>query len=231
MMTMAYVVGSLARRHGYVMDTDLEDHCKLFIDVELYSDVSTLPIDLCYYRAYVMKYALKPEFESDQMLFSVPSTRKPQCLPQWNATDVGRGIIQGSVSDENSYAAGGVLGHAGLFSTGKGMLSFVKRILENDVVNATTLKTFGTVANSTFSSRALGWDTNYPDGYSCGTLAPETFMHLGYTGTMVCIDPTRDLALVLLTNRTYPNKDKTSVGKTRHLFSTFVQQIYDKFYV
>jgi len=34
-------------------------------------------------------------------------------------------------------------------------------------------------------------------------MSPETFMHTGYTGTCICIDPVNQLYSVVLTNR-YP---------------------------
>lgn len=76
-------------------------------------------------------------------------------------------------------------------------------------LNATTVKTFTTAYNLTQSSRALGWDTN---SYTmntyrgCGNFSTLTFTHLGYTGTEVCVDPTRGVATVLLDNRPFPDK-------------------------
>lgn len=32
-------------------------------------------------------------------------------------------------------------------------------------------------------------------------MSPETFMHTGYTGTCICIDPVNKLYSVVLTNR------------------------------
>eukprot|EP01032_Pedospumella_encystans_P011506 gene11506-13373_t len=76
-------------------------------------------------------------------------------------------------------------------------------------LNATTVKLFSTVYNTSQSSRALGWSTNTPlakdYGYdhSCGDMSAQTFMHTGYTGTCICIDPVNKLYSVVLTNRIY----------------------------
>ena len=57
------------------------------------------------------------------------------------------------------------------------------------------------------SSRALGWDTP-SENSSAGTLfSPRSFGHTGFTGTSIWMDPTRDLVLVLLTNRVNPTRE------------------------
>eukprot|EP01034_Spumella_vulgaris_P043093 gene43093-53482_t len=61
--------------------------------------------------------------------------------------------------------------------------------------------------NQTLSFRALGWTTNDATvndcGFSgsCGNMSPQTFMHIGYTGTCVCVDPVNKVWSVVLTNR------------------------------
>lgn len=77
------------------------------------------------------------------------------------------------------------------------------------VLNATTLRTFTAIYNETQSSRALGWSTNNPNvkdfGFdqSCGSMSMKTFMHTGYTGGCICVDPDNKLFSVVLTNRVY----------------------------
>ena len=62
---------------------------------------------------------------------------------------------------------GGIAGHAGLFSTGGDVHQLMHRLAfaaaGDPWVNASTIATFTTVANASFSSRALGWDTNLWD--------------------------------------------------------------------
>ncbi|HXI20385.1 MAG TPA: serine hydrolase, partial [Gemmatimonadales bacterium] len=67
------------------------------------------------------------------------------------------------------------------------------------------------------SSRALGWDT--PSGRSSGgsLISPQAFGHTGFTGTSIWIDPTRCLAIVLLSNRVHPTRDNTRWGPVRGL--------------
>ena len=57
------------------------------------------------------------------------------------------------------------------------------------------------------SSRALGWDTPSPESSAGHLLSPSSFGHTGFTGTSLWIDPERQLAIVLLSNRVNPTRD------------------------
>lgn len=144
------------------------------------------------------------------------------------------------MEDPNTYAMGGVSGHAGVFATAPDLLRLMRSWLfapnASALLNSTTTALFTREFNQSQSSRALGWNTNdgaaFDQGwnFSCGSLSPRTFMHTGYTGTMLCGDPTRNLAIVLLTNRVYPadsEASKIAVHDTRRQFATAVQIAYD----
>ncbi len=65
------------------------------------------------------------------------------------------------------------------------------------------------------SSHALGWDTP-SERSSAGTHpAPSAFGHTGFTGTSLWFDPTRDLFLILLTNRVHPSRENTRIRLVR----------------
>ena len=52
-----------------------------------------------------------------------------------------------------------------------------------------------------------GFDTPTPGASSSGTrFSRQAFGHLGFTGTSFWIDPTADVAMVLLTNRVCPSR-------------------------
>jgi len=144
-------------------------------------------------------------------------------------------VIQGQVSDGNAYALGGIAGHAGLFSNIADISLFMDAYMFHHspyFLNATTTALFTKEYNHTQSSRALGWNTNDPSVFdqgwnkSCGNLSDTTFMHDGYTGTMICGDPERQLYAVLLTNRVYPKADH-GIGISRQRWTTAVAHIYD----
>ena len=68
------------------------------------------------------------------------------------------------------------------------------------------------------SSRALGWDTPSRPSQSGRYFSARSFGHLGYTGTSLWIDPERELAVVLLTNRTWPDKSSQAIKEVRPRF-------------
>ena len=126
----------------------------------------------------------------------------------------------GIVNDENARAFNGVAGHAGIFSTGLDLARFAQAWL-TDVTKAhlawltpPTLAEF--IARSSNSgSRALGWDTprvatdGGPSLYGrCATSG--TVGHTGWTGTALWIDPSADLFVILLTNRSYAPRNPTA---------------------
>jgi len=114
--------------------------------------------------------------------------------------------LQGEVHDENAYALGGVAGHAGLFSTAADLAVFAQMLLNGGEYNGARIVADSTVALFTqraAGTRALGWDTCGGSG-SCGKyLDEEAYGHTGFTGTSLWVDPTRDMFVVLLTNRVH----------------------------
>lgn len=82
--------------------------------------------------------------------------------------------------------------------------------LSEAIVNETTAKLFTQLHDESMSSRALGWDTNDNsvndygfDGVCSQVTSKSTFLHIGYTGTCLCIDPVNGFWSVILTNRVY----------------------------
>jgi CubicO group peptidase (beta-lactamase class C family) len=156
--------------------------------------------------------------------------------PTWKDSTYRHQVMQGTVSDGNAYALGGISGHAGLFSTLPDVIRIARLYLtaapDGTFLNASTVATFRAVHNITQSSRALGWDTNNYQAQpasdrSCGSLSSETYLHLGFTGTQVCIDPIRGMFTILLTNRVYPDEGNIQIRDFRIKFNTLVQQLWD----
>lgn len=186
----------------------------------------------CYYEAFLREYFWKPlKMHSTQFL---PSPQQaPFCLPtvipsQENDTLV----LQGPVNDGNAYMLGGIAGHAGLFTTAKDMATFLQGYISmysSFPLTKATRTLFTREYNHTQSSRALGWNTNDPavldEGWdqSCGDLmSASTFMHIGYTGTMLCVDPDRQIYTILLTNRVYPSDLNIQIREVRREFGDAV---------
>ncbi|MGA7217301.1 MAG: serine hydrolase domain-containing protein [Candidatus Sulfotelmatobacter sp.] len=157
-----------------------------------------------------------------------PSHMNPGVSPR--STFRGR-IIQGEVQDENASVLGGVAPHAGLFSTAAdlakyahAMLSGGRPILRPETVSLFTRRE----SDPPGTSRALGWDTPSSPSQSGKYFSPQSFGHLGYTGTSLWIDPTRNLSVTLLTNRTWPDCSNQSIKRFRPRFHDAVVATLDR---
>jgi CubicO group peptidase (beta-lactamase class C family) len=80
----------------------------------------------------------------------------------------------------------------------------------------------------TATSRALGWDTPSTPSQSGKYFLPQSFGHLGYTGTSLWIDPTRQLSITLLTNRTWPDCSNPAIKQIRPKFHDAVIEALEK---
>jgi CubicO group peptidase (beta-lactamase class C family) len=62
-----------------------------------------------------------------------------------------------------------------------------------------------------------------PVGRTYGDLLSErTYGHTGFTGTSLTIDPERELAIVLLTNRIHPDANNFAINTVRPRFHNLV---------
>ena len=130
-------------------------------------------------------------------------------------------IIQGEVQDENAFVLGGVAGHAGLFSTAADLARFAHAMLHGGgpILRPETVALFTRRASAPpGTSRALGWDTPSAPSQSGKHFGPSAFGHLGYTGTSLWIDPERQLSIILLTNRTWPDCANHAIKRVRPKF-------------
>jgi CubicO group peptidase (beta-lactamase class C family) len=132
-----------------------------------------------------------------------------------------RKIIQGEVQDENASTLGGVAAHAGLFSTAPDLAKFAHAMLAGGrpIARPETVALFTRRESAPpGTSRALGWDTPSAPSQSGKYFSPHSYGHLGYTGTSLWIDPTRQLSITLLTNRTWPDCSNHAITIIRPKF-------------
>jgi CubicO group peptidase (beta-lactamase class C family) len=118
--------------------------------------------------------------------------------------------IQGEVHDGNCWRLGGISGHAGLFSNVIDTLRLADCLLDRgrNIFQPETISQFTTRQHCPASSGwALGWDTPTIPSSSGTLFSGHSVGHLGYTGTSLWIDFDKQVAVVLLTNRTYPGDD------------------------
>jgi CubicO group peptidase (beta-lactamase class C family) len=163
----------------------------------------------------------------DDTRYLPPDCWIPHIAPTENDPWRGR-TLRGEVHDENAARLDGVSGHAGLFSSARDLLTFGDWLLEGLGSHDTSaayvwppppVSERASVMRQDIpggSSRALGWDT--PSGLSSGgkyISREHSFGHTGFTGTSIWIDPTRDLVIVLLSNRVNPTRDNDRWGPVR----------------
>jgi CubicO group peptidase (beta-lactamase class C family) len=152
--------------------------------------------------------------------------------------------IQGEVQDENAFVLGGVAGHAGLFSNVPDLLRFAGEILSAEkrasgtraadkgevgsgkaggIFAPETIETFSARQSPPGSSRALGWDTPSENSSSGHHFSPHSIGHLGYSGCSLWIDIDAAIAVVLLTNRTWPRRESQRIRQVRPAFHNAVR--------
>lgn len=163
--------------------------------------------------------------------FNPPLEIRAKIPPTTDDQTFRRRIIQGEVQDENASVLGGVAPHAGLFSTAEDLAKFAQAMLNHGspILRPETVALF-TRRQSTppGTSRALGWDTPSPQSQSGKYFSPQSFGHLGYTGTSLWIDPTRQLSITLLTNRTWPDCTNQAIKQIRPKFHDAVTEALNK---
>ena len=157
--------------------------------------------------------AIEPQLALGPFAFGIdlePRIRQSAAPTLPLAEDIRRGrTLVGEVHDNYAASLGGFAGHAGLFGTAGAVGAFARVVLRAargdsaapPPLSPALVARAVTKSNVPGSSRALGWDTMLPTS-SCGAhMSPQAVGHVGFTGTSLWIDPTRDRYFVLLTNR------------------------------
>ncbi|MDZ5443507.1 serine hydrolase domain-containing protein [Micromonospora sp. 4G57] len=137
---------------------------------------------------------------------------------------LGRGMLRGSVHDENSWSLGGTAGNAGLFGTAADVARFGQMLRQGGAVDGVRVLRPDTVAEMTRDHLPPAVDPGFRHGLGVrigdphwmGTRAAAgAFGHTGFTGTALLVDPGRDLVAVLLTNRVHPRREWSDIAEIR----------------
>ncbi|MFG3363588.1 serine hydrolase domain-containing protein [Streptomyces sp. NPDC090032] len=120
----------------------------------------------------------------------------------WAKAD--RGLLRGTVHDENAWALGGVAGHAGLFSTAYDLAVLCRTLLNGGSYG--TARILGPDhVELMLTAPGLGFQVDQPR--FMGELAGRGAAgHCGFTGTSLVLDRATDTFLILLANTVHPRR-------------------------
>ncbi|WP_433162332.1 serine hydrolase [Kribbella sp. CA-247076] len=152
-----------------------------------------------------------------------PDPRKKQRIAatEFQATPP-RGMVWGSVHDENAWSLDGVAGHAGVFSTADDLAILAQTLLNGGsyrgarILKESSVTAMITNFNGAFpgNDHGLGFELNQR-WYMGGLSGPRTAGHTGYTGTSLVIDFDSRSFAILLTNRVHPSRNWGSNNPAR----------------
>jgi len=181
---------------------------------EIIRQRSSLPLS-----EFVQKYIYTPMDITSEIFYNRPEHPRDRVYAATELCPWRRKVLKGQVHDDNAYALGGVAGHAGLFANIDGVLAIAALLLdiyqkraEHPNFSGEDFRGFISTQAAPQSSWRLGFDTPSAYGSSSGHLfSPKSFGHLGFTGTSVWVDPRRDLAAVILSNRVHPTRENNLI--------------------
>ena len=127
--------------------------------------------------------------------------------------------LHGYVHDMGAAMQSGVGGHAGLFGNAYDVAAVMQMYLQGGFYNGLNLldKEIIDAFNKSYftkqgNRRGVGFDKPQLTGShqsTCGCVSKKSFGHSGYTGTYAWADPEKEIIIVILANRTYPNDEKS----------------------
>jgi CubicO group peptidase (beta-lactamase class C family) len=149
--------------------------------------------------------------------------------------DPRRGLVRGRVHDENADAAGGVLGHAGLFARPAELSAIAAALVGSwhgekgrGLFPAEIVREFFAPSGVPGSTWRLGWDGPAQTGSSAGELWPKSGVgHLGYTGCSIWIDLDRSRWVILLSNRVHPTRANDRIKAFRPILHDTIVRALD----
>ena len=127
--------------------------------------------------------------------------------------------LHGYVHDMGAAMQDGIGGHAGLFGDAYSVASIMQMYLQGgnfngvNLLNSEIIDSFNKYYYRDLGSRrGIGFDKPQLEGKhqsTCGCVSKNSFGHSGYTGTYTWADPDKEIIIVILANRTYPENDFT----------------------
>jgi CubicO group peptidase (beta-lactamase class C family) len=159
--------------------------------------------------------------------YNPPASKLQRIAAEEYESSPPRGLVWGSVHDENAWSLGGVAGHAGVFSTVDDLAVLAQTILNGGAYRGHRILRPGTVRqmltdyNQAFPTDNHGLGFELDQTWYMGALAsPVSAGHTGFTGTTLVIDPESRSIAILLTNHVHPIRTWGSVNPARELWAT-----------
>jgi serine-type D-Ala-D-Ala carboxypeptidase len=234
---MTHTSGFTAWIPLYNMGTNREDRLQIALKYQLknqpgttytYSDLNLITLGVLVERLsgqrldeFVKENITEPLGMKDTM-YNPPAELRDRVAATEYQPNIGRGMVWGSVHDENAWSLDGVAGHAGVFSTAKDLAVFGHMILQKGKYGSTQILQPETVRLLTenqlpqfpSNSHGLGWELN--QGWYMDSLSnEETLGHTGYTGTSMVVSPKNQMIVLTLTNRVHPSRATVSMNPIR----------------
>lgn len=182
---------------------------------------------------YVVRHVFRP-LGMNETMYNPPAAWIDRIAPTEIDTLRG-GKVRGKVHDERAYYLGGVSAHAGIFSSAHDLARLARMYLNGGtldgvrIVRPETIARFTAIQDSSFSNRALGWEKPTGRNSAGHLMSPQAFGHTGFTGTSFWVDPSRDLFVILLSNRVNPTRANTKIGGVRVNLADAVVSTVDRF--
>jgi beta-N-acetylhexosaminidase len=154
-------------------------------------------------------------------LFNPPRATRARIAPSGTDSPTRKGTIRGQVHDDNTWAMGGIAGHAGLFSNAGDLAIFAQMMLNGGIyahrriLNRATVDEFTVPQASAQNTRTLGWAMRTEPSATGRHFSARSFGHSGFTGASLWCDPEKNLFVALLTNRTYPSRANEKIQQVR----------------
>jgi CubicO group peptidase (beta-lactamase class C family) len=141
--------------------------------------------------------------------------------------------IWGEVHDGNAFFLGGAAGHAGLFATARETLRLAEQFIQRttQLLEPTTCILFRmNMTEGLNEARSFAWQlASTPDSTAGPLLYPESFGHLGFTGTSCWVDPYYERVFILLTNRTHARAlPFVNINSVRRRFHTLAVEALER---
>ncbi|WP_444684909.1 serine hydrolase domain-containing protein [Alkalicoccus luteus] len=166
-----------------------------------------------------MEEAIFEPLGMEDTMFNPPAALQERIAATEPQPALDRGLVWGSVHDENAYSLGGAVGHAGLFSTASDLAVFLQALLNGGVYDGERILEADTVremlTDQTGGDLEQGFGFNVNRDWFMGEFAPTAAGHTGFTGTSFVIDPETNMIAILLTNRVHPTRDGGSINPWR----------------